>query len=67
MLPIHAAGYHEKDSSRTAVNRVVSSYVPTLRALAFARTRSQTLQRQRPKAKLIAIPNAPSKKDFKGA
>ena len=37
LLPLHAAGYHNEvagGSKRTVVDRVVSSYTPTLRALA---------------------------------
>ncbi|MFF3863148.1 CHAT domain-containing protein [Streptomyces sp. NPDC002209] len=40
LLPVHAAGYHDPDDERpydAVVERVVSSYMPTLRALARAR------------------------------
>ncbi|WP_121395752.1 CHAT domain-containing protein [Micromonospora sp. M71_S20] len=33
LLPLHAAGYHHDGSGRTVLDRVVSSYTPTLRAL----------------------------------
>ncbi|MFD6798130.1 CHAT domain-containing protein [Streptomyces cyaneofuscatus] len=40
LLPLHAAGYHgapqEGDAPRTVIDRVVSSYTPTLRALSEA-------------------------------
>jgi CHAT domain len=41
-LPLHAAGHHSGDpahaaSPRTVLDRVVSSYTPTLRGLAYAR------------------------------
>jgi len=43
MLPIHAAGYHReppgKRGRRTVMDRAVSSYTPTLRALGYARER----------------------------
>jgi hypothetical protein len=46
-MPLHAAGHHvdiaseagESTSPRTVLDRVVSSYTPTVRALAHARTR----------------------------
>lgn len=40
VLPIHAAGYHldEPSKRRTVIDRVVSSYTPTLRALLDARS-----------------------------
>ncbi|WP_285507182.1 CHAT domain-containing protein [Actinokineospora sp. NBRC 105648] len=34
LLPLHGAGYHFDGSGRTVLDRVVSSYTPTLRALA---------------------------------
>ncbi|NUR57768.1 MAG: CHAT domain-containing protein [Catenulispora sp.] len=38
LLPIHAAGHHEApDASRTVIDRVVSSYTPTIRALRYSR------------------------------
>ncbi|MFI9006030.1 CHAT domain-containing protein [Actinosynnema sp. NPDC053489] len=40
LLPLHAAGYHDPDDApagRTVLDRVVSSYTPTLRALARSR------------------------------
>lgn len=38
LLPLHAAGYHdEPEAKRTVLDRVVSSYTPTLRALLEAR------------------------------
>ncbi|MFD0201092.1 MULTISPECIES: CHAT domain-containing protein [Saccharothrix] len=40
LLPLHAAGYHDPadtPAGRTVLDRVVSSYAPTLRALARAR------------------------------
>lgn len=46
LLPLHTAGYHTEPSSqqprRTVLDRVVSSYTPTLRALLQARERAAT-------------------------
>jgi hypothetical protein len=43
LLPIHAAGYHTAAPSdhvrRTVMDRVISSYTPTVRALRYARQR----------------------------
>ncbi|MER7639102.1 CHAT domain-containing protein [Streptomyces sp. NPDC126522] len=33
LVPLHGAGYHGSDDGRTVLDRVVSSYTPTLRAL----------------------------------
>jgi hypothetical protein len=37
LLPLHGAGYHAAGDGRTTLDRVVSSYTPTLRALREAR------------------------------
>lgn len=43
LLPIHAAGYHsdlhDDPAARTVMARVISSYIPTIRALRHARQR----------------------------
>jgi hypothetical protein len=43
LFPIHAAGYHELSNTpgRTALDRVISSYTPTIKALAYARERDK--------------------------
>ena len=38
-LPLHAAGYHDSDDGRSVLDRVVSSYTPTVQALARLRAR----------------------------
>ena len=43
ILPIHAAGYHDEGSNRTAIDRVISSYSPTIKSLAYARERSSRM------------------------
>ena len=37
LLPIHAAGYHDANPPRTALDVVVSSYTSTIKALGYAR------------------------------
>jgi hypothetical protein len=39
ILPIHAAGYHELRSTKTVIDRVISSYTPTIKTLGYARER----------------------------
>jgi len=39
LIPVHAAGYHGVESNRNCLDRVISSYVPTLKSLAYARGR----------------------------
>lgn len=60
LLPIHAAGYHDTRDDRvprTVLDRVVSSYTPTLAALADARTRAPA--GGTPGPLVVAMPNTP--------
>jgi len=60
-LPIHAAGYHRESGSRTVLDRVVSSYSPSIKALLYARrnitqrTQSQVCN----KAVLVSMDTTP--------
>jgi hypothetical protein len=61
LLPLHAAGYHDKTSrttGRTVLDRVVSSYTPTLRALLEAR-RPLDLQPDDERILIVALPDTP--------
>ncbi|MFE2489473.1 CHAT domain-containing protein [Streptomyces mirabilis] len=56
MLPLHAAGRHESTTpAETVMDRVISSYTPTIRALAHARRDGSGTQ----SALVIAVPDAP--------
>jgi CHAT domain len=57
ILPLHAAGYHSKPGDHSVLDRVVSSYTPTLRALSTARSRPQPSSPGR--LLLIALPDTP--------
>ncbi len=66
VLPIHAAGYHQSGSTRNAIDRVISSYTPTLKALGYARERkvraaSVTSQ----KAMLVGMSKTPHQRDLR--
>ncbi|CUS11113.1 unnamed protein product, partial [Tuber aestivum] len=37
VAPFHAAGYHSLGSTRNTLSRAISSYIPTIKALAYAR------------------------------
>jgi CHAT domain-containing protein len=63
LLPIHAAGYHREEPSpdaerRTVMDRVVSSYTPTIRALRHARER-RTAQSASMRSLIVAMPTTP--------
>ncbi|MFC9660062.1 CHAT domain-containing protein [Nocardia sp. NPDC127606] len=67
LLPIHAAGRHQSFAQRpdAVIDRVVSSTVPTLRALIHAR-RSKAADPQ-PKVLVVAMPHTPGQADLPGA
>jgi hypothetical protein len=60
LLPLHAAGYHNRDDGthpRTVLDRVVSSYTPTVRALLDARRPADPAGDTRILA--VALPDTP--------
>lgn len=57
LLPIHAAGWHAKDDDPALLGRVMSSYTPTIRALAVARKRPAV--RSTPRPLIVAMPETP--------
>jgi hypothetical protein len=65
LLPLHAAGYHSDAADdphrRTVMDRVVSSYTPTVRALRYARERAsrQARETSAPAALIVAMPTTP--------
>lgn len=57
LLPLHAAGHHTDSSHGDSVmDRVVSSYTPSIRALAYARERPPAALDS---ALVVAVPDAP--------
>ena len=73
-LPLHAAGHHQTRFDafpKTVVDRVVSSYTPTIRALAYARrTRLEDSGPDMPdrpnRVVVVAMPQTPSASDLPG-
>ena len=61
ILPIHAAGYHDCNPPKSALDCVVSSYTPTIQALSYARDRAIRSERATLKdnAILVAMPTTP--------
>ncbi|MEU4512212.1 CHAT domain-containing protein [Nonomuraea wenchangensis] len=59
LLPLHAAGHHTGDPGRTVLDRVVSSYTPTIRALHHARHRDATPSAEPGRTLVVAVPVAP--------
>lgn len=65
LLPLHAAGHHAGPERRTVLDRAVSSYTPTLRALRHAReqARRQGAGPVAHHALLVAMPLTPGLPD----
>ena len=61
-FPIHAAGDHVNGSNANAMDRVISSYVPTLKSLAYSREKGkiQFDNAEASTALLVAMPTTPS-------
>ncbi len=58
LLPIHAAGRHQDAQDRPAVmDRVISSYTPTVRALRYARQRARAEAGAPDRSLIVAMPN----------
>jgi hypothetical protein len=64
LLPIHAAGHHDDPPTgpgrRTVIDRVVSSYTPTIHALHYARRQAYaTMSDSSTRALIVAMPTTP--------
>ncbi|WP_336114934.1 CHAT domain-containing protein [Streptomyces sp. PTD9-10] len=64
LLPLHAAGHHDdprdRPDRRAVMDRVVSSYTPTIRALRHARERSRTAAASgSARSLVVAMPTTP--------
>ncbi|MEV7907871.1 CHAT domain-containing protein, partial [Streptomyces anulatus] len=70
-FPLHAAGHHLEEPApgrRTVMDRVVSSYSPTVRALNHSRLRRAAQRRSHPPRMLVvAMPRTPGASDLPGA
>ena len=59
-LPIHAAGYHSIGSSRNVIDRVVSSYVPTIKSLRISRERLEKVADNIPAILVVSMEETPN-------
>ncbi|MBO3748379.1 CHAT domain-containing protein [Streptosporangiaceae bacterium NEAU-GS5] len=68
-FPLHAAGHHRDEPGperRTVVDRVVSSYSATVRALTHARARAARRPAGNPKMVAVAMPRTPGAGNLPG-
>jgi hypothetical protein len=59
LLPLHGAGYHAAANGQTVLDRVVSSYTPTLRALRGAMKPSTDLGAGPHRLLFVGVPDTP--------
>jgi tetratricopeptide (TPR) repeat protein len=60
LLPIHAAGDHSTGSRENTLSHVVSSYIPTLKSLQFARSKTwRSLKEQGHNILIVSMPTTP--------
>ena len=65
VLPLHAAGKHQKDSTENTVSHVISSYAPTLKVLQFSQKKAWTpLSVERSKILIVTMPKTPGLDDL---
>ena len=72
-LPFHAAGVHSKGSTENTFNHAISSYTPTIKALSYARNRTQSTLRsvkkgkhENPKLLLVSMLETPGQSSLPG-
>ena len=64
-LPWHAAGRHGGPPDQAVMDRVISSYTPTIRALSHAR--APRVESQARSMLIVAVPDAPDSPPLRGA
>lgn len=64
LLPIHSAGYHQHGSTSNALDRVVSSYIPSLKALSYSRQKAENQLLQNSEILIVSMPKTPGQKDL---
>ena len=64
-LPLHAAGYHGKGSTRNALHHIVASYIPSFKALAYARERRlKAVAKSKQRGLVVTMPKTTGMKDL---
>jgi tetratricopeptide (TPR) repeat protein len=66
-MPFHAAGVYSSWPGENALGRVVSSYAPSIKALAYSRTRRRHERAIQPKVLIATMPVTPDLKSLPGA
>lgn len=68
MAPFHAAGDHSPGSTRNTISQAISSYIPTIKGLSYARQKKLDLfSRPDSSLLLVTMSTTPGQKPLKGA
>lgn len=69
-MPFHAAGFHPDlncaDSNDNAYSMAISSYVPSIKAVAHARSRARRAERTRGSLLIATMPTTPGFQALRG-
>ncbi|CAG9982047.1 unnamed protein product [Clonostachys byssicola] len=63
-FPLHAAGRHEESSGDTVIDRVMSSYSPSIKAIINGRRRSDQMATQMGSSLLVSMEHTPGYSDL---
>lgn len=58
-MPFHAAGIYSPDSTENAIGRAISSYTPSIKALAYAQHRAKATDNTRGSLLITTMPTTP--------
>ncbi|KAF2465813.1 uncharacterized protein BDR25DRAFT_294859 [Lindgomyces ingoldianus] len=64
LLPLHAAGYHDTEPRVSAIDRVISSYTPTIKLLQHARRPMKPISPGKQKILVLGMPKTPGQDDL---
>jgi tetratricopeptide (TPR) repeat protein len=66
MMPLHAAGTHDRGSTENTMSYVVSTYITTLKAFAYAQERcSKQVKLSEQRILVVTMPTTPGKRPIK--
>lgn len=64
LLPLHAAGYHDTEPRVSTIDRVISSYTPTIKSLQHARRPITSPSPEKQRILVLGMPKTPGQGDL---
>ena len=65
-MPFHAAGKHSRGATQNSLSSVISSYTPSIKALAYSKRRSNDLSQSKDSLLITTMPTTPSSNHASG-